>query len=214
MNECGQVMLSETFANLLKIYNADERLIHELWYEIEKCYSGTTRYYHTLQHLHHLMTVLNEVKEEIEDWQTILFSLYYHDVIYNPLRSDNEVKSAELAEKRMKKISTPEVQIKHCKEQIFATKSHGKSADSDTNYFTDADLSILGHGWEAYSEYCKNIRKEYSIYPDIVYNRGRKKVLKHFLEMERIFKTNFFHDRYEIQAKQNLVNELHLLDGV
>src|SRR5690606_36924476 len=138
------------------------------------------------------------------NWETILFTLYYHDIIYNPLKSDNEEKSAALAEKRMKQISVSFDTINQCKKQILATKGHNKSIDSDTNYFTDADLSILGQPWETYSIYYKNIRKEYSIYPDFVYNTGRKKVIRHFLAMERIFKTDFFFNKFETQAKRNL----------
>ena len=96
----------------------------------------------------------------------ILFTLFYHDIVYNSLKSNNEEKSAELAEKRMTQISVSNEIIECCKAQILATKSHVKSTDSDTNYFTDADLSVLGQTWETYSIYYKNVRKEYAIYPD------------------------------------------------
>lgn len=204
-------MLKETFIGLLKNFTDNDRLTEELWTEIEKNYSGKKRYYHTLQHLDNLLAQLTEVKGEIQNWETILFTLYYHDIIYNSLKSDNEEKSAELAEKRMKQISVSDDAAEHCKKQILATKSHIKSTDSDTNYFTDADLSILGQTWETYSFYYKNVRKEYSIYPDLVYNPGRKKVLNHFLTMDRIFKTDFYYNKFEIQAKQNLQKEIELL---
>ena len=155
---------------------------------------------------------LIEVKEEIQNWDTTLFTLYYHDIIYNAGKSDNEEKSAKLAEKRLKQISVSKDKIESCKQQILATKLHLKSIDSDTNYFTDADLSVLGQPWETYSYYYKNVRKEYSIYPDFVYIPRRKKVVNHFLKMDRIFKTEFFHGTFEIQAKQNLQMELEILN--
>ena len=204
-------MLKETFIGLLTNYTDNDRLTKELWTEIDKNYSSKKRPYHSLQHLDILLAQLNEVKGEIQNWETILFTLYYHDIVYNSLKSDNEEKSSELAEKRMKQISVSIDTIEHCKKQILATKSHIKSTDSDTNYFTDADLSILGHTWELYSLYYKNVRKEYSVYPDLVYNPGRKKVLNHFLKMDRIFKTDFFYNKFEIQAKQNLIHELNTL---
>jgi predicted metal-dependent HD superfamily phosphohydrolase len=86
-----------------------------------------------------------------------------------------------------------------------------QSADSDINIFTDADLSVLGQDWNTYENYLIQIRKEYSIYPDFVYNSGRKKVLQHFLSMERIFKTNNFFEKLEAQAKENLQRELEQL---
>lgn len=203
-------MLKETFIGLVKSYTDNDGLTKDLWADIEKNYSDKKRHYHTLQHLENLLVQLTEVKGEIQNWETVLFTLYYHDIIYSSLKSDNEEKSAELAEKRMKQISVPKDRIELCKNQILATKSHITSADGDTNYFTDADLSVLGQDWETYSRYYQNVRKEYSIYPDLVYNPGRKKVLNHFLSMDRIFKTDFFRNKFEKQARQNLQKEIEL----
>jgi predicted metal-dependent HD superfamily phosphohydrolase len=204
-------MLKQTYIELVSKYTDNLSLINELWLEIEKNYTSKNRYYHTLHHLENLFLQLSEVKNELENWDTILFTLFYHDVIYNALKSNNEEKSADFAEKHLQQIDIPKVIIKHCKEQILATKSHIQSSDNDTNYFTDADLSILGQPWEVYTVYYKNVRKEYSFYPDLVYNVGRKKVLKHFLSMDNIYKTDFFYTQFEIQAKENLNKELELL---
>lgn len=204
-------MLKETFIQLVRSYSEDEVLIGELWFEIEKHYSGKKRFYHTLRHLEHLLEQLTAVKSGLTDWNAILFTLFYHDVIYNALKSDNEEKSAELAEKRMQQLQVPFELIERCKEQILATKSHVKSDNPDTNYFTDADLSVLGQDWEVYSAYFNNVRKEYAVYPDLVYNPGRKKVLQHFLAMERIFKTDYFFEKYEEQARENLKKEASVL---
>lgn len=207
-------MLEKTFIELLTNHNTNTFLIKELWLEIEKNYSNKKRHYHTLQHLDSLLRELTEVKENIQHWETILFTLYYHDIVYNPLKSNNEEKSAELAEKRMNQLALPNEQIQNCKEQLVATKTHTPSNNSDTNYFTDADLSILGQPWETYQLYFKNVRKEYSIFPDFLYNPGRKKALNHFLSMERIFKTDYFYERYEKQAKQNLQKEIERLSSL
>jgi predicted metal-dependent HD superfamily phosphohydrolase len=151
------------------------------------------------------------VKAQIKVWDVVLFSLFYHDVIYNAQKSDNEERSADLAEKRLQQISVPKLMVENCKTQILATKKHVVSSDLDVNIFTDADLSILGSEWSLYSVYFKQVRKEYSIYPDLIYNPGRKKVLLHFLQMERIFKTDYFNSKFELQAKQNLKQELEVL---
>jgi predicted metal-dependent HD superfamily phosphohydrolase len=80
--------------------------------------------------------------------------------------------------------------------------------DNDTNLFTDADLSILGKSWDAYSQYYQQVRKEYGFYPDLLYKPGRKKVLQHFLSMNSIYKTPFFKEKYEHSAIENLKHEL------
>lgn len=202
------MLLKETFIQLLKRYTSNEGLIVDLWSEVERHYSSKNRHYHTLQHLENLLEQLIAVKQELKSWESVLFSLYYHDIIYNVLKSNNETKSADLAEKRMNQIAVSTEIIGNCKKQILATKSHKKSAENDTNYFTDADLSVLGESWEKYSQYYKNVRKEYFIYTDAVYNPGRKKALNHFLEMDRIFKTDYFYNKFELQAKQNIYEEI------
>lgn len=205
-------MLRKTFINLSKSYSTDTDLINSHWNEIEKNYSGKKRHYHTLEHLENLLLQLELIRKEIRDWDAILFSLFYHDVIYNVLKSDNEEQSAILAEKRMQRLGVPKDRIDRCRAQILATKSHQVSLDSDTNYFTDADLSALGMPWNEYSRYYLGVRKEYSIYPDFIYNRGRKKVLNHFLSMDRIFKTEYFKEKYKKQAKQNIQQEIKILE--
>ena len=204
-------MLKETYIELLKRYTTDNTVISDLWTEVEQQHSKKKRHYHTLQHLENLLMQLDAVNSEIENRDAILFSLYYHDIIYNSLKSDNEEKSAKLAEERMKQLDVSNKTIVLCVSQILATKSHIKSINNDTNYFTDADLSILGQAWEIYEQYCRDVRKEYSIFPDIVYKPGRRKVLAHFLAMERIFKTDYFYNKFEKQAKLNLQKEMKLL---
>ena len=79
----------------------------------------------------------------------------------------------------------------------------------DTNYFTDADLGILGQNEAEYLAYCKKIRMEYAMYPDELYYPGREKVIRHFLDMDQIFKTEIFRTRFEKQARYNLDMELN-----
>ncbi|MGL4630112.1 MAG: HD domain-containing protein [Leadbetterella sp.] len=204
-------MLKDTFVLLLRHFADNTRIIDDLWFEIETKYSHKRRHYHTLEHLSGVLSQLEEVKDKIHDWETVLFTLFYHDVVYNVLKSDNEEKSAQFAEERLSKLGVSIHKIHQCKLQIVATKSHQESSCQDTNYFTDADLSVLGQSWDLYSMYIKNIRKEYAIYPDFMYNPGRKKVLNYFLAMDRIFKTHHFYDKFEIAARQNLIREINLL---
>lgn len=206
-------ILRKTFLKLVKAYTDNSLVTEELWMELKQAYSDKKRHYHSLQHLDHLLSQLQDVKAQIKHWNTVLFTLYYHDVVYNAQKSDNEEKSAELAETRMKQLSVPTSIIQSTKRQILATKSHVKTRDGDTDIFTDADLSILGQDWNTYTQYYKNVRKEYNIYPDFVYNPGRQKVLNHFLSMDRIFKTDYFYTRLESKAKQNLLNELNNLSS-
>lgn len=200
-------VLEPIFTQLLRTYTSDTHYIETLWQELSKKYSGQKRYYHNLSHLEAMFQQLTFSKAHIQEWDTILFSLFYHDVIYKPLRQDNEAQSAALAVKRLQVILPAEL-LSKCHDLILATKTHEWSSDADTNFFTDADLSVLGQDWNVYEMYFKNIRKEYAIYPDFIYNNGRKKVLEHFLNKERIFKTAPFFEAYVQQARKNITTEL------
>jgi predicted metal-dependent HD superfamily phosphohydrolase len=203
--------LKNTFLRLVNQHSIDTVLADKLWIEVERNYSRKKRHYHNLLHLEHLLSQLLSVRNSIANWDAILFALYYHDIVYDPLKKNNEEKSAALAEKRLVDLKIPRELIDSCMRHILATKVHHASDDLDTNFFTDADLSILGADWNAYNTYRHQVRKEYSVYPDILYKPGRRKVLQHFLQMERIFKTDPFFDKYESRAKLNLEIELNEL---
>lgn len=179
-----------------------------LWQELERLYAGKRRHYHTLTHLHQMLEWLNSHKETVEDWDCLLYALFYHDAVYNVLKSDNEEKSAALAEKRLSAIGFPAACVSRCKDLILATKKHEMNGVADANLLLDADLAILGSEWEKYAQYAAQIRKEYAIYPDLMYKPGRKKVLAAFLEREFIFKTPHFRSLLETQARQNLEREM------
>lgn len=201
-------MLTDIFLKLVSQYSTDKALANDLWLEIFTKYSEPKRKYHTISHLEAILLELNPVRQIITDWETVLFAVYYHDIIYKATSSTNEEDSAKLARQRLTAIGFPTDKIEKCVQMILATKLHQLSTDDDTNFLTDADLAILGQHPYEYQRYTSGIREEYSIYPDFMYNGGRKKALQHFLEMERIFKTPYFFEKYEQQARINIEEEL------
>lgn len=202
------VNLIQIFQSLVEKYTDNHLIIEILWNKINKSYSHKCRHYHTLIHLENLYLQLLPIQDKFQNWDIVLFALFYHDIIYNTLKSDNEVRSAELARQKLSSLNLSKNEINLCYEMILATKKHDISPHSDINYFTDADLSILGADSLVYEQYFKDVRKEFFIYPTFLYQRGRKKVLQHFLSMERIFKTDYFYDHFEQQARANIQNEI------
>lgn len=203
--------LKDQFEQLCLSFNKDVSLINILWKEIETKYTEKGRHYHNLFHLENMFSELDAVKSNISDFSTVSFSVFYHDIIYNSSSKSNEEKSALKAEERLAELGLQQNDRAIVSNQILGTKHHQKSEDKDTNYLLDADLSILGKDFDTYLAYTKMIRKEYSIYPDLLYKPGRKKVLHHFLELENIFKTDYFQSRYESQARSNIAAEIKLL---
>lgn len=200
--------LKESWVLLCSSFTNNQPLIARLWMEIEQAYNEPHRYYHGMSHISYLIGQMNEYTTHLQDVDTILFSIYYHDIIYDIKKKDNEKKSGELARHRLMALSVSEEVINKCYDQILASKDHKVSNDQDTNYFLDFDLAILGESPDNYKRYTEQVRSEYAIYPDFLYKKGRKKVLKHFLAMEYIFKTETFRTNFELQARANLKQEL------
>jgi len=203
--------LQERFRKTCSAFSADHTLTVDLWLEIENLYTEKSRHYHTLEHLEHMFRELDAVNASIQDSDLISFSVFYHDAVYDASSKSNEKKSAALAEKRLRQLQLSPASLRQITEQIIATQLHECSDSTDTNYLLDADLSVLGKESAVYQEYTERIRKEYSIYPDFLYRPGRKKVLRHFLDMDRIFKTEEFIRKYEHQARENIRKEWEAL---
>jgi len=204
-----ELSLEKIWKDIWKSHGAQDELVIKYWYEIQKAYSAKTRYYHTFSHIQNMLESSIKFEDKIDDIQNIQLSIFYHDVVYSGKRKDNEELSAELARKHLNKLNYPINKIEKCCNYILATKGHNPAhSDNDLNYFLDFDLQKLGSNWEEYDEYSKHIRQEYRFYPDIIYKPGRKKVLEHFLNLEKIFKSHEFYHLYEKQARLNLLMEL------
>src|SRR6266496_905746 len=125
------MIIKDIFKQLFSSHTSDHSLVEKLWNEIKTSYSNNKRYYHTLSHLDYLIQQLTNFKERVSDWDIILFSVFYHDIVYNVLQNDNEEQSALLAEKRLNSIGVPVGKINKCKKQIVATKTHAGTNDYD-----------------------------------------------------------------------------------
>ena len=149
-----------------------------------------------------------------EDATALQYAIWFHDVIYTSYRKDNEKRSAETALKFAEGLAVSpdwKVKVHHL---ILATQTHQLSSDDpDLPWMLDLDLMILGAESELYTAYTKSIRKEYRIYPDFLYRPGRAKVLDHFLQRPRIYYTDYFGDKLEKSARQNLEEEWKQLKG-
>jgi predicted metal-dependent HD superfamily phosphohydrolase len=84
-------------------------------------------------------------------------------------------------------------------------------AHVDAGLMVDVDLSILGRDEERFLEYEEQIQLEYAWVPKTVFVAKRLEVLGGFVARERIFSTEYFHARYERQARWNLAASINRL---
>ncbi|MFL5730664.1 MAG: hypothetical protein ACJ75J_14345 [Cytophagaceae bacterium] len=200
--------LKTTWNQLCSSYSDDITLKNKLFEQICREYGNSSRYYHNLNHISAMLTLADEHNDLIRHRDIVLFSIWFHDLVYDSLKKDNEEKSADMAEEMLTSLAIGKEAVQKIRKFIIATKSHSDHSEPDLCFFLDLDLSVLGSDSETYSTYCKNVRKEYKWVPGILYKKGRKKVLQHFLDMERIFKTDRFYELFEVKARKNIKREL------
>ena len=201
--------LQKRYKELLVSIGVNHHTIEGLWLNLEKEYTAKSRHYHNLNHVQEMITLFDVYQSKLKQPNAILYSIFYHDYVYKATRKDNELKSAELALSILPENVTLDKQLVF--DAICATQAHQQNEIEDINWLIDFDLKILATNWSDYQIYCSQIRKEYKMFPNILYNPGRRKALKHFLENEFIFQTDAFRQLYEEKARENIEKEIELL---
>ncbi|MCB9233772.1 MAG: metal-dependent phosphohydrolase [Bacteroidia bacterium] len=182
------------------------RLVFE---DLVKRYSKPFRKYHNLYHIQVLLDLIRQNEPALKEANTLRFAAWFHDAVYDPYRTNNEAKSAELALRVMKAMQIPEAVAALTADLITRTATHdGKGSNSDTLFFLDADLAILGAPPADYQAYTEAIREEYQFVPELQYRQGRRKVLLNFLEREIIYYTPRMRFSFELKARENMEREL------
>jgi predicted metal-dependent HD superfamily phosphohydrolase len=168
-------------------------------------YSAPGRHYHDLKHIEDCLAALAGVDNLSSAEREILTeAIWWHDVVYDPTRSDNEELSARLAEARIRPELRQEVG-----RLIRLTGTHQvEPSDRLGAILISIDLSILGAEGARYDAYAAAIRQEYSHVGDRDYRAGRAKVLSQFAARSVIFPDAVFAARYDRQARENLAREL------
>lgn len=176
-------------------------------------YSEPHRAYHTLAHIQHCLDEFKQVRHLIANPNAVELALWYHDTIYNTKAKDNEEKSAALARTMIQSASLPNAFGQFVADCIMATKHTAIPADPDIQFLVDIDLSSLGKPEKEYDENAQKIRKEYEWVPEDMFAAERSAILKSFLNRPNIYATQFFRDKYETRARQNIARSLAQLSN-
>ena len=173
-------------------------------------YTAPGRHYHNLAHIEDCLGALSSINGlSAADHDLLVQAIWWHDAVYDATKSDNEERSAELAEQAVSADIREEVG-----RLIRLTKSHQVApGDRLGAILISIDLSILGAEPERYDAYAASIRKEFSHVPEAAYRSGRSEVLKRFISRPVIFPDPGFAARYDQRARENLAREIAALDG-
>ena len=186
-------------------------------------YAEPHRYYHTATHIMMVLRNLGDVSalQARQPSPQLVAAALYHDAIYDPRADDNEARSAALASRELTHIGWSAPHCRVVEALIIATAgSLGERmpiSDSDDNIGTetailvDADLAILGADTLTYQAYVAGVRAEYFFVDDEHWRVGRGRVLRHFLDHQPLFTTEYMHEQLEHRALANIHAELAAL---
>jgi predicted metal-dependent HD superfamily phosphohydrolase len=205
--------LSRRWAEMIDALGVSGSQAAKTFADLIKAYSDPDRYYHNLEHLASILKVIDYLKAETGHLPLVQLAGWFHDAIYDPRASDNEERSAVLAESTCASWGLTVDDTALVGRLIRATRTH-QTDETDGFVLLDADLSILGAEEGAYDRYMVQISLEYGWVSKDEYRRGRTRVLRGFLERERIFRLERMRRQFEAQARSNLAREIVLLGRV
>lgn len=189
----------------------DEKQRAATFEQLVAAYSASGRHYHTLRHVQILLDAVQAEAATLHDSTVVQLAVWFHDAVYDPLRDDNETRSAELASEFLAKTTLSDSQQQRVAFLIERTKDHTQTQpgdDTDLQLFLDADLGILGTAEINYWQYARQIRQEYRLVPDTLYKKGRSKVLEKLLNTPVLYRTAAYRTRLDAAARHNLQAEL------
>lgn len=193
---------------LMQDLNFDENTAEFM--RIKALYSGKTRHYHSATHIADCLQKASW-QEVTRTNYALQLAIWYHDVVYNAFRKDNELKSAEQAVTFLTKQAADSALKTKVFDLIMATIHKNPPRNEEEACLMDIDITILGANPSDYQKYCELIRKEYSWVPSFLYRKKRAEVMTNFLAREQLYHTSFFRERYEEQARKNIKQELEML---
>jgi predicted metal-dependent HD superfamily phosphohydrolase len=180
--------------------------------EVLARYGESHRRYHTVRHLTAVLDLVDELASEASDPDVVRLAAWFHDAVYDPERSDNEERSARLAERMLTDTDLAADRIAEVVRLVLLTRTHAPApGDANGAVLCDADLAILGSEPADYAAYAAEVREEYSFVPEEYFAVGRAEVLESLLALPSLFRTAPAAERFEARARVNLRTELALL---
>jgi predicted metal-dependent HD superfamily phosphohydrolase len=170
--------------------------------DIAVAYSEPQRGYHTAQHIDECLMLFDSIAHHLRDAALVELCIWMHDLVYEPKRTDNEQRSAQLAKEWFPNLSSE--RLEKLNAYILATKHHEPCDDLDLQALLDIDLAILASEPTRFKQYNQQVRVEYTFVPWLVYIYKRKQFLQQLASRDRLFHHPALAPLLEAQARKNL----------
>ena len=209
--------MSDRWRELMEEVEGQNYLSSFVFDQLMYQYAEEERHYHTIEHIYDCLVRLDEYVAANPDLVKVYVNLpalkaaiWFHDVVYNAVSKHNEASSAAFAGRWIGYIDSPGMLLGV--PALIRATTHKNDAlvpnDLTTQLMLDIDLASLGYEPKVFDQNGRDIRQEYSFVPDLTFYMARAKILRGFLDRPRLYNTDWFFDRYEKQARENLAREI------
>lgn len=174
----------------------------EVFAELHDRYTAPYRRFHNLDHIHDCLHRVDEVAQLLNDPGAVELAIWFHDAVYDVGSTTNERRSAEMF---IAMSAGAPFGLRHrvCS-LIMATRHARKVQGNDRSFMVDIDLSGFGAPWDDFMESGARLREEASSISEDQYHVGQVGFLDRLRRRQYFFATEYFRDRYEATARQNL----------
>ena len=195
--------IANRFIRWCRACNASEAEAEKVWPDLSALYQESHRHYHTLAHIAASLAELDATGKGTTELEG---AIWFHDVIYEPTRADNEDASITWFVNVIGAWLAPATRNTIAR-LIAATDFRKPRNDNpDEALMVDIDLAILSADWPVYDTYRRSVRREYAHVPDEAFRSGRAKVMASFLAAP-VYRTPDFTPR-ETRAQGNITREI------
>ena len=174
---------------------------------IHALYASDGRHYHTPAHIEHCLSRFDMCSDLMQRPDEVELALWYHDAVYDPVAGNNEQQSAELFVRHADASMDP-ARVQRVYDLIMYTIHREPPPGNDEKLMVDIDLSGFGLPWDDFARDSRAVRAEFTHMSDAEFYGGQIRFLGSLLGRERFFASDFFHERYEQQARENVERTL------
>ena len=171
--------------------------------ELDALYGEPHRRYHTAAHIKHCLRQFDLAVDRMDEPDAVEMALWFHDAIYDIPGKENELRSAELFAAKVDGRGSEQFRsVVH--RLIMATTHRAPLETLDESFIVDIDLSSFGLPWEEFLRDSRAVRAEFPHVSDAEFYPKQKKFLESLVARPEFCFTEFFRDRHETRARENI----------
>jgi len=178
--------------------------VERVYARVTDHYSGPGRHYHNLGHVLYCLRGLDEIRMRLDAPDAAELALWFHDIVYDPARDDNELRSALLFDRELG-VHLPTETADAVHGMIMATVHPSDASAVDAQFVADIDLLSMSLPWSSFRHDTETLRKECAHLTDSQFQLGTLGFFRRLIARPSIYLTDHFRSRGAAQARRNIL---------